>query len=379
MRQSKSVVKKLGAYTLAAGAAAVMAQATPSQATMQVYDNPGGASDGGDGWYDVTNDWNQDHLTFKMDGTVVTNSGNIPGLQVLGQDDDSFTFSERDFYWWGTEEKDAMCLNVGANVGYVAGYGDVWNVGRPGGGYEVGPTLADGRVWSDRAVTETGGLGGWNFYFAGEWPFGGNGYVGLYADDVDGRHYGWAHISWNSWNNQRLLEFGFSDVAGMPVYVGGGEVGGPPPAPGDFDGDGDIDSDDIGLLCANLTGAGNPAGDPIYDLDGDGDADQDDMDMLIHDLVEITGGDGTGTEYGDFDLDGDIDTTDLTILATNYGVGTTWLEGNANCDLVIDTTDLTIMATNFGFLASGAVPEPVTLSLLALGAPGLLAMRRRRS
>ena len=150
-----------------------------------------------------------------------------------------------------------------------------------------------------------------------------------------------------------------------------------PSTPGDFDDDGDIDSDDIGLLCANLTGAGNPAGDPMYDLDGDGDADQDDMDMLIHDLVQITGGDGTGTEYGDFDLDGDIDTTDLTILATNFGVGTTWLEGNANCDLVIDTTDLTIMATNFGFLASGAVPEPATMSLLAIGACLPLFRRKR--
>ena len=149
------------------------------------------------------------------------------------------------------------------------------------------------------------------------------------------------------------------------------------PLPGDFDDDGDIDSDDIGLLCANLTGPGNPAGDPKYDLDGDGDADQADMDMLIHDLVEITGGDGTGTEYGDFDLDGDIDTTDLTILATNYGVGTTWAQGNANCDLVIDTTDLTIMATNFGFVASGAVPEPATLFVMGCGAVGLLRRRRR--
>ncbi len=151
---------------------------------------------------------------------------------------------------------------------------------------------------------------------------------------------------------------------------------GAPPLPGDFDGDGDVDTDDINDLCANMTGPGNPANDPKYDLDGDGDTDQADMDMMIHDLVEITGGDGTGTEYGDFDLDGDIDTTDLTILATNFGVGTTWSEGNANCDLVIDTTDLAIMATNFGFVASGAVPEPMTMSLLAVGAVALLRRKK---
>ena len=151
----------------------------------------------------------------------------------------------------------------------------------------------------------------------------------------------------------------------------------PPDVPGDFDDDGDVDADDINDLCANITGSGNPPNDPKYDLDGDNDTDQDDMDMLIHDLVEITGGDGTGTEYGDFDLDGDIDTTDLTILATNYGMGTTWALGNANCDLVIDTTDLTIMATNFGFVASGAVPEPATLFVMGCGAIGLLRRRRR--
>ncbi len=162
--------------------------------------------------------------------------------------------------------------------------------------------------------------------------------------------------------------------------VGAGVITGPsttePTTPGDFDDDGDIDGDDIGDLCANITGSGNPPNDPKYDLDGDGDTDQVDMDILIHDLVEITGGDGTGTEYGDFDLDGDIDTTDLTILATNFGLGTTWSEGNANCDLVIDTTDLAIMATNFGFVASGAVPEPATLSLLAVGSAALIRRRR---
>ena len=204
-------VKKLGAYALAAGAATVVGNATTAQASMVMYDN------GGAGWYDIDNDWNQDLITFKMDGTVVTNSGDIAGLQVLGQDDDSFTFSERDFYWWGTEEKDATCLNVGANVGYVGGVADVWNVGRLGTGYWVGSSLAGDRVWSDDTVTDTGGLGGWNFYFAGEWPFGGAGYIGLYADDIDGRHYGWANVNMTAYNAMELIEFGFESEVDTPA------------------------------------------------------------------------------------------------------------------------------------------------------------------
>ncbi len=136
---------------------------------------------------------------------------------------------------------------------------------------------------------------------------------------------------------------------------------------GDFDDDGDVDADDIDLFRYNL-------GNPMYDLDGDGDCDSDDMDVLIRGLVETSL--GVGTEYGDFNLDGLIDKTDLTILATNFGVGTTWAEGNANSDLVIDTTDLAILVTNFGFVASGAVPEPATLFIMGCGAIGLLRRRR---
>ena len=137
---------------------------------------------------------------------------------------------------------------------------------------------------------------------------------------------------------------------------------------GDVDGDGDVDDDDIDLLCDNL-------GNSLFDLDGDGDADGDDLDMLVHDLVETSL--GVGTEYGDFNLDGRVNTVDLTILATNFGVGDKWRQGNANCDADIDTTDLTILATNFGFVASEALPEPGALSLLALGAVTLVKRRRR--
>jgi len=146
--------------------------------------------------------------------------------------------------------------------------------------------------------------------------------------------------------------------------------------PGDFDGDGDVDVDDINALCANMTGDGIPLppGFEQYDLDNDGDADSADMDILIHGLVETTV--GIGTEYGDFNLDGKIDTVDLTILGTYFGVGTSWSQGNANCDTTVDTVDLTILGTYFGFVASSPIPEPATMSLLAIG--GIAALIRRR-
>ncbi|HDZ22501.1 MAG TPA: PEP-CTERM sorting domain-containing protein [Phycisphaerae bacterium] len=51
-------------------------------------------------------------------------------------------------------------------------------------------------------------------------------------------------------------------------------------------------------------------------------------------------------------------------------------------DGTVDGTDLAILKTNFGFIAlpsPGGVLEPATLSLLALGAAGLAAKRRRKS
>ena len=150
---------------------------------------------------------------------------------------------------------------------------------------------------------------------------------------------------------------------------------------GDCDHDGDVDDADIDLL-ADAIRLGST--DPRYDIsaDGmtggaDGVVDRLDLDYLIRFLVETEI--GTGTEYGDFNLDGVIDAVDQTRLATNFGPGSTWAEGNANrnLDLVIDTTDLAILGTYFAFgLGGDSIPEPASLGLLALG--GLVTLMRRK-
>jgi hypothetical protein len=141
--------------------------------------------------------------------------------------------------------------------------------------------------------------------------------------------------------------------------------------PGDFDMDGDIDADDIDLLMANL--GGDPA---VYDLTNDGVVDQDDVDEWVFNIVPI--GENIGTVYGDFNLDGEVNAGDLALLATNYGtVGDWgWATGDGNGDGNVDAGDLAMLATNYGTVVH-PVPEPVTLSLLAVGGATLLRRRSR--
>ena len=74
-----------------------------------------------------------------------------------------------------------------------------------------------------------------------------------------------------------------------------------------------------------------------------------------------------------------VNATDLACLASAFGDVGGWACGNFNVDGVVNATDLAILATDFGFGAPASeAPEPITMALLATGAFGLLANRRRR-
>ena len=83
----------------------------------------------------------------------------------------------------------------------------------------------------------------------------------------------------------------------------------------------------------------------------------------------------TGPGLGDADEDGDVEDDDLSLLLATWDQNAGWGGGNFNGDDIVDDDDLSLLLANWTGVLAGAVPEPLTIAVLAVG---VLVLARRR-
>ena len=99
------------------------------------------------------------------------------------------------------------------------------------------------------------------------------------------------------------------------------------------------------------------------------------VDTSIVDLGEEFGF-VTGSFFADFNLDGMVSILDLGVLGDGYNQTGTWATGDANGDGAVDLLDLGVLGDNYNLSLPGAIPEPATMSLLAIGAVALIRRKK---
>ena len=147
---------------------------------------------------------------------------------------------------------------------------------------------------------------------------------------------------------------------------------------GDYNENGELDAGDLDLQAIAISEGNNP---PAYDLTGDGLVDFADRQMWVDDLKN--------TWIGDANLDLEFNSGDMVqvFVAGKYETGevATWNEGDWNGRPEFGSGDMVAAFAAGGYeqgqrpvAATAAVPEPSTLTALALGLLGLWPCRRRR-
>ena len=128
----------------------------------------------------------------------------------------------------------------------------------------------------------------------------------------------------------------------------------------------------VTISGAGFGGTGSLVYDETQDIDGDAVADK---------AYYLTGITRSLALIGDADDNGVVNAADYIILKSNIGTGTgmTVADGDFDDDGDVDWNDLQLLQANYGAGgagASGVIPEPATLGLLAFGAMALIRRRR---